>query len=239
MSQYHGECYIDSSAVIIPECVLNEVRINANSVLGANVYASNVEVGLCTTIGESTQLNNCKIGNNCELAQRVTIGHGVSIDDSCRIGFGTTIDHGCEIADHVIIGDHVVIESGCVISPQAVIGDGSRIESGTTICRAAYVLEDALIGRGCRIDNEVTAGGRIVENYELYHDNIVIHGLEYLIADAGRDMISIGCQVHSLEKWKMVGPKMAQEAGVDFLLFKEAVELLIKLRDAKKKIIGE
>ena len=128
--------YIDSTVSIGPNVVVEEnASIARGSVIGPNCY-----VGESVTIGE-----NCHLQNNVSLYYKVRLGNSVTIQSGSVIGadgFGFAFDGEKQIKIHqlgsVLLGDHVEI------------GACTTIDRGT--------IDDTIIGKGVKIDNQVQIG---------------------------------------------------------------------------------
>lgn len=134
-----------------------------NSKLPASVFiASGVSIGV-----------NVKLGERVQIHANAVIGDGVAIGDDSVIYPNVTIYHGC------VLGQRVVVHSGAVIGadgfgfapsregwikiPQigrVVIGDDVEVGANTSIDRGA--LADTVIGKGCKLDNQIQIGHNCV-----------------------------------------------------------------------------
>lgn len=119
------------------------------------------------------------VGEGAELGENVVIGPGSHIGAGARIGDGTRIAPGVTIYSDCVIGRDCLIHSGAVIGsdgfgfarerdgswvkiPQVgrvVIGDDVEIGANTTIDRGA--LDDTVIGKGVKIDNQIQIGHNV------------------------------------------------------------------------------
>lgn len=230
MSDYKGVCNIDPTTIIGYGAYIDTCKIQAGCIIGHNLLASKLLMGESTFLGKGCNLTNVKIGSNCEIGSYLT-GEDFQVDDNVLIGRNVTIYQNSKIGAHCCLGNHVIIEENVTIHPQVTIGSGSKIESGAVIKQGARILEYSYVGAESVIEQFVRIGQHIVEGANITRNNIIIHGLPYPICDAGDGQINIGCTTHNVKTWKKVGPKMAKEEGVNFNVFKEAVELLIKLRN--------
>lgn len=132
--------------------------------------AEDVEIGAHAVIGE-----NCMIGAGTRILA------GAVIQDDCQLGTGCLIHPNVVLYHGTVLGNHVQIHSGSVIGadgfgnawdktrrewvkiPQTgavVIGDHTEIGANSMIDRGA--LENTVIGRGVRIDNQVQIGHNCV-----------------------------------------------------------------------------
>jgi UDP-3-O-[3-hydroxymyristoyl] glucosamine N-acyltransferase len=128
--------------------------------------------------------DDCEIGPNVVIEQRVRLGQrcqigantvieaGVEIGDECRIGANVTLSH-CLIGSRVVLHPGVRIgQAGFGFAPDAtgpikvpqlgrvVIGDDVDIGANTTIDRGSG--RDTIIGSGSMIDNLVQIGHNVV-----------------------------------------------------------------------------
>ncbi len=121
------------------------------------VIGENCSIGSGTYVGPHAVIEkNCKIGKNVTLHPLCYIGHSCQIGDSCEImpqavigseGYGYVQDNQ---GNH-----HRIPHTGRVILEEEVhIGAGSAIDRGT--------LEDSVIGRGTKIDNQCHLAHNIV-----------------------------------------------------------------------------
>ncbi|MDX9740180.1 MAG: UDP-3-O-(3-hydroxymyristoyl)glucosamine N-acyltransferase [Gammaproteobacteria bacterium] len=127
---------------------------------------------------------DCRLGRDVCIGPHVCLGDGVRLGDGVVLGAGCVLGNDVEIGDEsrlaanvtlyegVVLGRRVVIHSGAVLGadgfgfandrgtwvkiPQigrVVIEDDVEIGANTTIDRGA--LEDTVIGRGVKLDNQV------------------------------------------------------------------------------------
>lgn len=131
-----------------------------------------------SAVVESPLPASVSIGPRVCIGRNVVLGEGVRIDPGCVIGDGAQIGAGSVLYPNVTIypgcriGERAIVHSGAVIGadgfgfapdgktwvkiPQigaVVIGDDVEIGANTTIDRGA--LDDTVIGKGCKIDNQV------------------------------------------------------------------------------------
>ena len=116
--------------------------------------------------------SNAVIGENAVVAAGAVIGANTVLGDRVHVGVDTRIASNCSIGDDVSIGARVSIEANAVIGGRGFglvhngsgwepipqmgrvrIADDVEIGAGTTIDRGA--LDDTVIARGVKIDNQV------------------------------------------------------------------------------------
>lgn len=141
----------------------------------------------------------------------VEIGEGVMIGAGCSIGRGSRIGAGTRLAPRVVvypgsvIGANCILHSGAVIGsdgfgfarekdgrwvkiPQmgrVVLGDDVEIGANTTIDRGA--LDDTVIGRGAKLDNQI----QIAHNVQIGEDTAIAG----CVGIAGSTTIGARCMI--------------------------------------------
>lgn len=144
--------------------------------------------------------DSAKIGENCDIAPNVYIGHDVVIGNNVKIMPHTTICQGVIIGEDCIINPNVTIREfctlgkGCIIQPGAVIGgDGFgyiKIGGNNTKIEqiGSVVLEDYVdIGANTTIDRGAI-GDTIVKKYTK---------IDNLVQIAHNDVIGENCLIIS------------------------------------------
>ncbi len=168
--------------------------IHPTAVLADSVaVAENVDVGPLTVLGDGTE-----IGQDTVIAAHVTIGEGVKIGRGCVIKSGVKIESGCILGNRVIIHPGAVIGAdgfglardhhGWVKIPQTgvvEIGDDCEIGANTTIDCGA--IENTVLGRDVRLDNQIQIGHNVVIG-----DHTIIAGCT---AVAGSTEIGKNCMI--------------------------------------------
>lgn len=138
---------------------------------GASVSAT-AKIGVNVTIGA-----NVVIEDDVRLGDEVIIGPGCIVGTGCQIDVGTRLSANVTLYHQVTIGKNVIIHSGAVIGADGFgfafdaeescfqkiqqvyavkIGDDVEIGAGTTIDRGA--LNDTVLGKGVKLDNQVQVG---------------------------------------------------------------------------------
>lgn len=135
---------------------------------------------------------SARLGNDVRVAAGAVIGADAVLGDGVDVGAGVVIEHGATLGEgsrvlaRAVIGHDVRIGRRALIHPGAVIGadgfgfaraddgrahriaqlgsvvleDDVEVGANTTIDRGA--LEDTIIGRGVKIDNQVQIGHNVV-----------------------------------------------------------------------------
>ena len=143
---------IHPSAVVDPEARVDpSVSVGPNSVIeaGADIGANTV-IGPGCVVGEG-----CVLGESCHLRRAVVLYSGVRLGNNVEIDANSVI--GADGFGYAFDGEKSIkIHHGGSV----VIGDDVEIGAGTTIDRGA--MEDTVIGRGVKIDNQVQIGHNCV-----------------------------------------------------------------------------
>lgn len=136
---------VHPSAIIADSASLGSgVTIGAQVVIG-----DDVKVGSGTSIGAGSIIENAAIiGSQCLLHSRVTLGPSVILGDRCILHPGAVIgSDGFGLVMHEQRWEKVP-QLGSVY-----IGDDVEIGANTTVDRGA--LDDTIIERGCKLDNQI------------------------------------------------------------------------------------
>lgn len=127
------------------------------------------------------------VPESCEIGAHVYIGENTVLGERCRILSGSVIEHDCTVGSDAVLhpnvtvyygctlGERVEIHSGSVIGadgfglaftgkdwfkiPQTgavTLGDDVEIGANSNVDRGA--MTDTVIGKGCKIDNQVQIG---------------------------------------------------------------------------------
>ncbi|ATE59999.1 UDP-3-O-(3-hydroxymyristoyl)glucosamine N-acyltransferase [Thauera sinica] len=140
-----------------------------------------------------------------EIGDDVVIGAGCSIGQGVRIGAGTRLAPRVVVYAGSVIGRDCIVHSGAVIGsdgfgfareqngrwikiPQmgrVVIGDDVEIGANTTIDRGA--LDDTVIGRGAKLDNQI----QIAHNVQIGEDTAIAG----CVGIAGSTTIGARCMI--------------------------------------------
>jgi UDP-3-O-[3-hydroxymyristoyl] glucosamine N-acyltransferase len=133
--------------------IASSAKIGSGVTIGAlAVIEGDVEIGVDTSIGAGTVVEHAAvIGRQCLLHSQVMLGRGVSLGDRCILQSGVVIGgDGYGLVDH---------ERQWYKIPQlgsVVIEDDVEIGANTTVDRGA--LDDTIIERGCKLDNQIQIG---------------------------------------------------------------------------------
>ncbi len=179
------------------------------------------------------------LGQNCSIADFVTIEEGAVIGDHCQIEAGAYIGRNCQIGDNCRIGVNAYI-SYCVMGKNCFIYSGARIgtdgfgfdfiegkhqripqlgrviigddvEIGANSCVDRGALDDTVIGSGTRIDNLV----QIAHNDTLGIGCICCSGVGVAGSSKIGNYVVLGGQVGIADHIKIGdGAQIAAQSGV-------------------------
>ncbi|MCC6138171.1 MAG: UDP-3-O-(3-hydroxymyristoyl)glucosamine N-acyltransferase, partial [Bdellovibrionaceae bacterium] len=159
--------------------VPSSAKVAETATLGPGVVlGENVVIGENTYIGANTVIEqNVSIGNNCTLHPLVYVGHSCSIGNNCEIlpntsigtdGFGYAHDekwnhYRIPHSGRVILEDDVHVGSNCSIDRGSI--EDSIIGRGTKIDNQCHLAHNSVLGRNCLITaNFAMAGSSKIGN---------------------------------------------------------------------------
>ncbi len=139
-----------------------------------------VELGQNVKIYEFVNLYGCKIGDNTKIGAFVEITKGVAIGKNCKISSHTFICDGVTIQDNVFVGHNVtfindkypratdekgkMLEVGDWKLEKTVVKKGASIGSSATILSGITIGENAIVGAGAVVTEDVPANSIVVGN---------------------------------------------------------------------------
>jgi acetyltransferase-like isoleucine patch superfamily enzyme len=141
------------------------------------VIAPDVKLGHDVTIYNFVNLYGCEIGDGTKIGSFVEIQKGVLVGRNCKVSSHSFICEGVTIEDHVFIGHGVIFINDKY--PRATTPDGSlqtvadwevikttikrgaSIGSGATILGGLTVGEQAIVGAGAVVTQDVPAGATV------------------------------------------------------------------------------
>lgn len=107
--------------------VIGDVVIGEDSSIWYNVTIRGdvmpIRIGRSVNIQDGSVLHGTYGQFGCELADRVTVGHQVTLH-GCKIGFESLIGMGSTVMDGAEIGARVLLGAGSLVTPGTKIPDG-------------------------------------------------------------------------------------------------------------------
>ena len=203
----------DRFGTAITKIIVEKPHLYFSQTLNLLFSISNLARGVSVTasIADSAILgDNVAVGSHAivedgaEIAEAVVLGARAYVGKGAKIGLNSILHPGAIVLDGCEIGDNCVIHSGAVIGgdgfgyvhdnaqwikvPQigrVVIKDHCEIGCNTTIDRGA--IDDTVIGKGVKIDNQVQIGHNCCIG-----DNTIISGC---VGIAGSVEIGNNCRI--------------------------------------------
>jgi UDP-2-acetamido-3-amino-2,3-dideoxy-glucuronate N-acetyltransferase len=130
-----------------------------------------VEIGEGTVIHDQVNLFKCKIGKNCKVDAYVYVEEGVVIGDNCKVRPFVFIPTGVIIEDNVFVGPNVSFTNdkypkvrGEWKLLRTTIEKGSSVGANSVILPGVTIGEDALVGAGSVVTNDVPSRAVVAGN---------------------------------------------------------------------------
>lgn len=155
--------------------VLDPIPLN-----GYLCIAPDVIVGQNVKFSKFVNLYGCEVGDDTKIGAFVEIQKNAKVGRRCKISSHTFICEGVTIEDEVFVGHNVTFVNDTF--PRATTGTGRlqteadwkveltlvkrgvSIGSGATILANVVIGENAMIGAGCVVTNDVPANAIVVGN---------------------------------------------------------------------------
>jgi len=188
-----------AAAVIVPECIegldkpqLVVKNINAALIEVLNIFAPKLKA---VTPGIDP---TARLGQNTRIAEDVSVGAYVVIDDSVEIGPNSVIGSGCKVGENSKIGKNCRLDSNVVIYHNCSLGNNVVIQANSTVGSTGFgysfiegahrliphnggvIIEDFVeIGANCcidraKFDNTIIGAGTKLDNLVHIAHNVVI-----------------------------------------------------------------
>jgi len=138
-----------------------------------------VQLGKNVKIADFVNLYGCQIGDNTKIGAFVEIQKGAKIGKNCKISSHTFICEGVTIEDEVLIGHNVsfindkypkAAKAGRILEEKdwkvipTLVKKGASIGSGATIMCGVTIGENALVGAGSVVLEDVPINTIVVGN---------------------------------------------------------------------------
>jgi bifunctional UDP-N-acetylglucosamine pyrophosphorylase/glucosamine-1-phosphate N-acetyltransferase len=165
-----GSSVIGSGCKIMPNCIIEDSAIGANTVVTASVMQE-ARVGENTTVGPYAYLRKgAKVGNHCRIGDFVEIKNAtvgdytkashlaymgdVTIGERCNVGCGVIfVNYDGKTKHSSVVEDNCFIGSNCNIIAPVTLREGSYIAAGTTVTHETP-MSSFVIGRSRQIIKE-------------------------------------------------------------------------------------
>lgn len=118
--------------------------------------ADDVRLGKNVKLSKFINLYGCNIGDNTKIGAFVEIQKNATVGKNCKISSHTFICEGVTIEDNVFVGHNVTFIND--MYPRAATPDGKLQTEADWIVEPTLVKKGASIGSGCTILANVTVG---------------------------------------------------------------------------------
>jgi acetyltransferase-like isoleucine patch superfamily enzyme len=144
-------------------CIADDVKLGADVRLSKFINLYGCEIGDKTKIGAFVEIQkNVTIGKCCKISSHTFICEGVVIEDNVFIGHGVTFINDSYPRATTVEGD-VQTETDWRVEP-TIIKKGASIGSGATILSNTNVGENAIVGAGSVVTNNVPPNAIVAGN---------------------------------------------------------------------------
>jgi UDP-2-acetamido-3-amino-2,3-dideoxy-glucuronate N-acetyltransferase len=143
-------------------CISEDVKLGKNVRLSKFINLYGCEVGDGSRVGSFVEIQkNARVGRNCKISSHSFICEGVTIEDNVFIGHGVTFINDSYPRATTQEGE-LQTEKDWKVEP-TLVKKGASIGSGATILSNLVIGENALIGAGSVVtqdvpDNAIVAG---------------------------------------------------------------------------------
>ena len=152
---FEGENELGENVLIAPNCIIKNAKIGDHAEIKANTIIDNAVIGSHATVGPFARIRpETKVGNNARIGNFVEVKKS-SIDD------GSKVPHLSYVGDSTI-GQNVNVGAGVITcnydgvkKHQTIIKNGAFIGSDTQLIAPVTVGENATIGAGSTITQDV------------------------------------------------------------------------------------
>ena len=169
-----------TKAWLVDDPYLAYARLTAFWQFGVDQDLDQAPIAKSARLGEGVILgagasigDGAVIGDRVRLGPGVHVGSGVVIGDDCQLRAGVVVEHACEIGADVLIHANTVIGSDGFGFARTAQGQwvkihqlgsvriGANVEIGAQCSIDRGALDDTMIGRGSKLDNQIQIGHNV------------------------------------------------------------------------------
>lgn len=144
-------------------CISEDVKLGKNVRLSKFINLYGCEVGDGSRVGAFVEIQkNARVGRNCKISSHSFICEGVTIEDNVFIGHGVTFINDAYPRATTPEGA-LQTEKDWKVEP-TLVKKGASIGSGATILSNLVIGENALIGAGSVVTNDVPDNAIVTGN---------------------------------------------------------------------------
>lgn len=103
--------------------------------------------------------SSAMVSKRSHIGEGTIVKRGVIIDTDVTIGVNNILELGAIVGHESKVGDHVLLSANVMISAYNVIGDEAFFAVASTIVSGVSVCEEALIGAGAVVVNDIKEKG--------------------------------------------------------------------------------
>ena len=163
LSQTHGRSNPEPIPFSGYLCIAPDVRVGQNVKFSKFVNLYGCEVGDDTKIGAFVEIQkNAKVGRRCKISSHTFICEGVTIEDEVFVGHNVTFVN--DTFPRATTGTGRLQTEADWKVELTLVKRGVSIGSGATILANVVIGENAMIGAGCVVTNDVPANAIVVGN---------------------------------------------------------------------------
>ncbi len=135
-------------------CISNDVRLGENVKLSKFINLYGCTIGDNTKIGAFVEIQkNASVGKNCKISSHTFICEGVTIEDNVFIGHNVTFINDTYPRATTESG-HLQTDVDWSVEP-TLVKKGASIGSGATILSRVIIGENAIVGAGSVVTEDV------------------------------------------------------------------------------------
>jgi acetyltransferase-like isoleucine patch superfamily enzyme len=144
-------------------CISDDVKLGKNVRLSKFINLYGCSIGDGTKIGAFVEVQkNAKVGQNCKISSHTFICEGVTIEDSVFVGHGVTFINDPFPRATNPLGD-LQTEADWKVEP-TLVKKGASIGSNSTILSRVTIGENAIVGAGSVVTQNVPPNAIVVGN---------------------------------------------------------------------------
>jgi acetyltransferase-like isoleucine patch superfamily enzyme len=144
-------------------CISDDVKLGTNIRLAKFINLYGCEIGDDTKIGAFVEIQkNASIGNRCKISSHTFICEGVVIEDNVFIGHGVMFIND-RYPRATAANGNLQTEDNWKVE-RTVIMKGASIGSGATILSNTNIGENAIVGAGSVVVNDVPSNAIVAGN---------------------------------------------------------------------------
>jgi acetyltransferase-like isoleucine patch superfamily enzyme len=144
-------------------CITPDVRLGKNVKLSKFINLYGCSIGDNTKVGAFVEIQkNARVGKNCKISSHTFICEGVSIEDHVFVGHNVTFINDTHPRATNGYGN-LQTESDRIVE-RTIVKQGASIGSGATILSHVTIGEDAMVGAGSVVTEDVPPGAIVAGN---------------------------------------------------------------------------